>query len=91
MLNRAHSRVGISAADVVAVLGHEPDVLVPSDREIPRAVNEGVPIVTARPQSEPAQAYRQLAGILTRQAGRVPPHRSQRGRTAPQEALREKA
>jgi pilus assembly protein CpaE len=65
LLNRAHSRVGISASDVVAVLGHEPDVLVPSDREIPRAVNEGVAIVTARPQSEPAQAFRQLAGIVS--------------------------
>ena len=64
VLNRAHSRVGISQSDVVAVLGHEPDVLVPSDREIPRAVNEGVSIVTARPQSEPAQAYRNLAGII---------------------------
>jgi pilus assembly protein CpaE len=65
LLNRAHSRVGISQSDVVAVLGQMPDVFVPSDREIPRAVNEGVPIVTARPQSESAEAFRSLAHLFT--------------------------
>jgi MinD-like ATPase involved in chromosome partitioning or flagellar assembly len=47
------------------VLGQMPDVFVPSDREIPRAVNEGVPIVTARPQSESAEAFRSLAHLFT--------------------------
>ena len=61
VLNRAHSRVGISVSDVISVLGREPDVYVPSDREIPRAVNEGVTIVTSRPDSEAANAFRELA------------------------------
>ncbi len=65
VLNRAHSRVGISQSDVVAVLGREPDILVPSDREIPRAVNEGVPIVLARPDSESAAAFRTLSEMYT--------------------------
>ncbi|HXF97684.1 MAG TPA: AAA family ATPase [Gaiellaceae bacterium] len=64
VLNRAHSRVGISQSDVEAVLGRAPDVLIPSDREIPRTVNEGVPIVLARPQSEPAHAFLALAELL---------------------------
>jgi pilus assembly protein CpaE len=64
VLNRAHSRVGITTSDVVAVLGREPDIYVPSDREIPRAVNEGVPIVLSRPDSEAAQAFGQLADLL---------------------------
>ena len=63
VLNRAHSRVGISQSDVIAVLGREPDIFVPSDREIPRAVNEGVPIVLARPESESSAAFRALADI----------------------------
>ncbi len=81
VLNRAHSRVGITASDVVAVLGREPDVWVPSDREIPRAVNEGVPIIEARPQSEPASAFRQLAAYYARTvpAGRAAETRSQAG------------
>jgi pilus assembly protein CpaE len=64
LLNRAHSRVGISQSDVEAVLGRSPDILIPSDREIPRTVNEGIPIVIARPQSEPAESYGQLAQLL---------------------------
>jgi pilus assembly protein CpaE len=61
VLNRADSRVGITPDDVEAVLGRKPDVMVPSDREIPRAVNEGAPIVMARPNSDAANAFRALA------------------------------
>jgi len=64
LLNRAHSRVGISQSDVEAVLGRTPDVFIPSDREIPRTVNEGIPIVVARPQSEPAVAFGSLADLV---------------------------
>ena len=37
---------------------------IPSDREIPRTVNEGIPIVLARPQSEPAEAFGRLTDLL---------------------------
>ena len=33
-------------------------------REIPRTVNEGIPIVVARPQSEPAEAFGRLTDLL---------------------------
>ena len=45
VLNRADSRVGITHDDVASIIGRKPDVLVPSDRDIPRSVNEGKPIV----------------------------------------------
>jgi pilus assembly protein CpaE len=61
VLNRAGSRVGITAEDVRSVIGRNPDVLIPSDREIPRAVNEGQPIVVAKPSSEAAKSFSQLA------------------------------
>jgi pilus assembly protein CpaE len=61
LLNRARSRVGISDDEVVAIIGRQPDVMVPSDRDIPRAVNEGKPILVAKPQSEAAEAFRKLA------------------------------
>jgi pilus assembly protein CpaE len=64
VLNRARSRVGISDEEVVAIMGREPDIFVPSDRDIPRAVNEGKPILIAKPQSEASVAYRQLASVL---------------------------
>ena len=69
VLNRAHSRVGISNSAVGRVLGRDPEVLVPSDREIPRTINEGVPIVTALPRSEAAEAFRSLAAIYASEPG----------------------
>ena len=70
MLNRADTRVGISQHDVVAVLGREPDIFIPSDREIPRAVNEGVPITLSRPQSYAAASFHELAALFTDDAAR---------------------
>jgi pilus assembly protein CpaE len=64
VLNRARTRVGISDEDVAAIIDRTPDVLVPSDRDIPRSVNEGKPIVMSKPQSEAAEAFRQLAASL---------------------------
>jgi pilus assembly protein CpaE len=61
ILNRADTRVGITRDDVLAVLGRQPDVTVPSDRDIPRSVNEGTPIVLAKSRSDAARAYRTLA------------------------------
>jgi len=61
LLNRADSRVGITPDDVSMIVGRAPDISVPSDREIPRSVNEGTPIVAARPTSGAAKAFRALA------------------------------
>jgi pilus assembly protein CpaE len=61
VLNRADSRVGITPDDVYSVMGKKPDVLIPSDRDIPRAVNEGVPIVLSKEKSDAARAFRSLA------------------------------
>ena len=64
VLNRANSQVGITASDVEAIIGRRPDIFVPSDREIPRAVNEGTPILVARPGSEAAQSFRKLSSLI---------------------------
>src|SRR5947207_10213191 len=61
VLNRADSRVGITPDDVSTIVGRSPDISVPSDREIPRSVNEGTPIVAARQSSGAAKAFRALA------------------------------
>jgi pilus assembly protein CpaE len=60
VLNRADSRVGITPDDVSTIVGRGPDVSIPSDREIPRSVNEGTPIVAAKPSSGAAKAFRSL-------------------------------
>jgi pilus assembly protein CpaE len=63
VLNRAQTRVGISSEAVATILGRAPDVLVPSDREIPRTINEGVPVMVSLPKSEAADSFRELAGL----------------------------
>jgi len=66
VLNRADSRVGITPDDVSAIVGRVPDVFIPSDREIPRSVNEGTPIVASRDRSDAAKAFRALADRYSR-------------------------
>ena len=61
VLNRADSRVGITLDDVSTIVGRSPNVFVPSDREIPRSINEGTPIVAAKQSSGAAKAFRALA------------------------------
>ena len=79
LLNRADSRVGIGEDEVEAILGRAPDVLVPSDRDIPLSVNEGNPVVLARSRSEAARAFRTLAGMYV--AGDTQPSKNgHRGR-----------
>ena len=63
VLNRADTRVGITRDDVVSIIGREPDVYVPSDRDIPRSINEGTPIVVAKDRSEAARAFNSLASL----------------------------
>ena len=63
VLNRADSRVGLSADDVTTILDRAPDVLVPSHRDITRAVNEAELIVTSSPRSEAAKAFKKLARL----------------------------
>jgi pilus assembly protein CpaE len=61
VLNRADTDVGITAADVEQLLGRAPDVLVGSDRAIPRALTTGQPIVVAEPRSKAARSFALLA------------------------------
>jgi pilus assembly protein CpaE len=72
VLNRADSHVGIGLNDVKAILGRAPDVLVPSDRDIPRSVTEGVPIITSSPRSDAAKAYLELAKHYAAEPAAVP-------------------
>ena len=65
VLNRADTSVGIGEQDVEQLLGRRPDVLVPSDRAIPRAITAGQPIVVAEPKSNAAKAF---TGLVRRYA-----------------------
>ncbi|HEY2333323.1 MAG TPA: P-loop NTPase [Acidimicrobiales bacterium] len=64
VLNRADSKVGVSAADVVATLGMPISVEIPSSVSIPAALNGGSPVVVADPRSPAARAFQQLVGLF---------------------------
>jgi pilus assembly protein CpaE len=48
VLNRANTNVGIERDDVLAILGRDVDILLSSDREITRSMNQGSPIALQR-------------------------------------------
>lgn len=63
VLNRADSKVGISADDVLAIMGRAPSILVPSDRNVARSINEGQPIALANRRADAARAFHALARL----------------------------
>jgi pilus assembly protein CpaE len=78
ILNRADTRVGITRDDVTQIIGRAPDVMVPSDRDIPSAVNEGTPITLAKPRSEAAKAFRTLADFYRQHQNGADPEKARR-------------
>jgi pilus assembly protein CpaE len=62
LLNRANTKVGIDRQDVIAILGRDVDVLVPSHRDITRSINQGMPIVLGS-GSAASKAFRGLADL----------------------------
>jgi pilus assembly protein CpaE len=92
VLNRADTRIGISREDVATIVGRAPDVLVPSDRDIPKTLTDGVPIVVAVERSEAASAFRSLANLyVASQNGNSPrpgPDGPSASRPEPRDMLR---
>jgi pilus assembly protein CpaE len=78
VLNRADTRVGITRDDVETIVGRRPDVFVPSNRDIPRAVNEGLAIVSVDPKSDAARAFKALAGYYVHDNGGLEPSEPRR-------------
>jgi pilus assembly protein CpaE len=62
VLNRADTSVGIERDDIVAILGRDPDVYVPSNREVTRSVNRGDPVAGQRSNAA-GRAFRSLAQL----------------------------
>lgn len=67
LLNRANTNVGIEREDVLAILGRDVDMMIPSHRDITRSINQGEPIALQR-TSEAARAFRELADLYVEEA-----------------------
>ena len=62
LLNRANTNVGIEQDDILAILGRQVDVFIPSHRDITRSINQGIPIATVR-GTDAAKAFHGLAEV----------------------------
>lgn len=69
VLNRADSKVGLTVREVERSLGTTIDIELPSSREVPFAVNQGIAIVTARPKAPISKALREALQLFDRPAG----------------------
>ena len=61
MLNRADSKVYLKPEEVEQAVGAPIKYRLPSDLQIPRAVNKGMPVVMEAPKSQPAKVLRDTA------------------------------
>jgi pilus assembly protein CpaE len=61
VLNRADAKVGLNASDVEDALGMPITCTVPASRELPLALNLGIPVVVNEPKSSAAKQIQQLA------------------------------
>ena len=64
VLNRADSKVGLEPSDVERVMGFKADVMIPSSRSVPAALNSGRPVLLDDPKSPVSVAIRSLAAKL---------------------------
>jgi pilus assembly protein CpaE len=72
VLNRADSRVGVTIDDVTELLGRQPDIRVPSHRDITRSVNEAMPIVLSGGNAEARKAFQTLGATYLTDPARTP-------------------
>jgi len=61
ILNRSDAKVGLTAADVVAVIKQPIAAMIPSSLHVPASVNRGVPIVLDEPKHPVSLAMRAFA------------------------------
>lgn len=80
LVNRADSSVGLRLAEVEKSLETPVDIAVPSSRDVPLSVNQGVPLAHSKPRSSVVGALAKLAELVAGGPPRVA--RAGRRRTA---------
>jgi pilus assembly protein CpaE len=65
VLNRADSRVGVTVDDASAVVGMPVSVAIPSSRDVPLAMNQGIPVVESAPRALVARRYMDVAALFS--------------------------
>jgi len=70
-LNRADSKVGLRIEDVEKTLGTQIDVSIPSSRDVPLSINQGIPLAVQNRKSPVIAAISKLAAALVASGGGV--------------------
>ena len=65
ILNRCDSRVGVTVDDASSVVGMPVSVAIPSARDVPLSMNQGIPVVEAAPRTQVARRYMDTAAIFS--------------------------
>ena len=64
VVNRANAKARLDLVEMERSLGLRVAGSIPSDRLIPQAVNEGVPVIALSPRSRAARSFRALADLI---------------------------
>jgi len=64
MLNRADSKVFLKVEEVEHAIGMPIKYRLPSDLQVPRSVNKGMPVVLDAPRSQPARVLQETAKAI---------------------------
>ncbi len=64
VLNRVNSKARLDIDELERALGLEVQAAIASDRLVPRAVNEGEPVISLYPRSRPAKDLRAVAALV---------------------------
>jgi pilus assembly protein CpaE len=80
VLNRVNSKARLDIDEMERSLGLEVQAAVSSDKLVPRAVNEGEPVVSLYPRSRVARDLRSVARLVVDEDFEEPTEEEPRGR-----------
>jgi len=64
VLNRVNSKARLDVEELERSLGMKVKAAIPSDKLVPRSVNEGVPVVALSPRSRVARGFQNVVGLV---------------------------
>jgi pilus assembly protein CpaE len=64
VLNRANSKARLDVEELERSLGLQVGAAIPSDKLVPRALNEGVPVVALYPRSKVSRGFQAVAQLV---------------------------
>ena len=64
VLNRVNSKARLDVEELERSLDLKVMAAIPSDKLVPRSVNEGVPVVALSPRSRVARGFQNVTGLV---------------------------